>query len=83
MKTNAGYEIIMEMSDEWNDGANGVALGFMEKSFGPELVTWEWTQFPNEKPSYFWGHYFSDKNKAMKDYYERCAKHFDRMGSFV
>lgn len=61
-RLNAGYEIIKSFS-----------VGNTEFVLGENIhdraryVTWECTGGNN----YFWGHYFTDKEAATKDFYNR------------
>ena len=75
MKENAGYAIKME---EKFDCTNGIAFGQTPCKYNEEgymYVTW---MFSGEG-DYFWGHYFTTKKKALKDYHERLAKEYERM----
>lgn len=62
-RINAGYEIIKSLP-----------IGSTEFVFGQNIhtpaqfVTWEC----KDGKDYFWGHYFSSKEKAMEDLYERA-----------
>lgn len=77
MKTNAGFDIIFEHSTTKSDSTEGIALGRRETKFGTEYVTWQFIDWPAER-SYFWGHYFMDKDTARMDFNDRVLKLIDR-----
>lgn len=67
IENNQGYIII----ERFHIGAQGFVLG--ENPNAPQpYVTWQcWTDAPNH---FFWGHYFSEKYKAYRDYEERIRQ---------
>ena len=72
-KKNASYKIVKyEMYREQENGKNYVVLGHNEKT--NMWVTWECTDGNN----FYWGHYFTSKTEAMKDYYSRLADKYNR-----
>lgn len=77
MKTNAGFDIIFEHSTTKTDGTEGIALGQRDTQFGREYVTWHFIDWP-EGRSYFWGHYFMNKDNARTDFNDRVLKLLDR-----
>ena len=79
LKTNAGFTIMAEAygavpndGDEYT-GLEGVAIGRKVTDFGEEWVTWEWVEREGEERSYYWGHYFSNRETAYKDYLKRMC----------
>ena len=73
-ENNQGYSII----ERFHIGAQGFVLG--ENPNAPQpYVTWQCrTDAPNH---FFWGHYFSEKEKAYRDYEERIrqeAEHIEQ-----
>lgn len=66
-ENNQGYSII----ERFHIGAQGFVLG--ENPNAPQpYVTWQCrTDAPNH---FFWGHYFSEKEKAYRDYEERIRQ---------
>lgn len=76
---NAGYEIIHL---EKYDSRYGIALG--ENKETGMYVTWECMYDKISIPvkegeiSYFWGHYFTDRTIAYKDYHTRLATQYDK-----
>lgn len=67
-RINAGYEIInsMQLCNQFGTEME-VVMGYKEKAPQP-FVTWQY--YPG-KDSYEWGHYFSSKESAVKDFFER------------
>ncbi len=63
-RINAGYEII----DSFPVGKVEMVLG-QSTSTPTMYVTWEYC----EAKGYYWGHYFSDKDEAKRDMYDRAA----------
>ena len=61
-RVNAGYEII----DSIPVGNTEFVLG-RSISDGARYVTWECSR----GDYYFWGHYFNDRENAVKDLYDR------------
>lgn len=81
--TNAGYEIERietYVSDSLLEFVNsyGVALGRRITTNEDQFVTWEYKTDKNGVYSFFWGHYFSDKNAALADYHQRLADGYER-----
>ena len=75
MLVNAGYQILMmEFYEETK--TNAYAFGYSPEK--KEWVTWGVTKYGGNY-SFFWGHYFTDPNRALKDYHERLAKEYGRM----
>ncbi|KKI51899.1 hypothetical protein [Christensenella hongkongensis] len=67
MERNQGYTILEKRCI----GNTGFALGYNSKAPQP-YVTW---QFRRSTPhEYFWGHYYTDKSAAHKDYRRRIAE---------
>lgn len=82
-ETNAGYDILMKLTSKGRGYEEGYVLGFMQKSTGPEWVTWGYSKHPNEEPSYYWGHYFNDADTAKKDLLARMAGMLNNMESMI
>ena len=61
-RINAGYVI----TDSIKIGDTEVVLGEHSKAAAP-YVTW----LCKNENNYFWGHYFTDKEAATKDFYDR------------
>ena len=61
-RINAGYEIIKSLSVGKTEFVLGVNIHDRAR-----YVTWECTGGNN----YYWGHYFTDKDAATKDLYDR------------
>lgn len=77
--TNAGYEIKkIEFYSIENTTKHGVAFGSHKSENGFSFVTWECIRVGDAPESFFWGHYFSDKNAALKDFHQRLADGYDR-----
>ena len=81
---NGGYEIIkQERFDSSKDGLREhyIVLGVMHGKFGIQYVTWQATLDVGVVPgwSYFWGHYYNDRNAALYDYHHRLADEYDYM----
>ena len=68
-KHNAGYDIIGNV----NLGDSHYALGYNPKAPAP-YVTWS---FNPTTASYYYGHYFTDKNAASLDLIKRVADEID------
>lgn len=71
---NAGYKIIAKETyrkpDEFTEYQ--IVLGMKETRCGKEFVTWDSIKRAGIlNIDYFWGHYFSNENKAKADYHER------------
>ena len=70
---NAGYEIIAK-----------VQVGPVEYTLGehggkfPAFVTWERTPAHDEDgpPNYYWGHYFDNREKAVRDFCKRATEKY-------
>ena len=71
-ENNQGYSII----ERFHIGAQGFVLG--ENPNAPQpYVTWQCrTDAPNH---FFWGHYFSEKEKAYRDYEERIRQEVEHI----
>lgn len=71
-ENNQGYNII----ERFRIGAQGFVLG--ENPNAPQpYVTWQCrTDVPNH---FFWGHYFSEKEEAYRDYEERIQQEAERI----
>lgn len=80
---NAGYQILQKLTASGSGYEEGYVLGFMQKSTGPEWVTWGYHKRPNEEPSYYWGHYFNDADTAKKDLLNRMAGMLNNMESMI
>lgn len=65
---NAGYEIIM-IEHYTEDYA--IVLGVNSSN---HYVTWD--SKPSEN-NFFWGHYFTDKNNALRDYHTRLLSYYN------
>lgn len=76
MKTNAGFEIIIEETGHLASDLSriGVALGKRLTSLGPEWVTWEFTENADGERSYYWGHYLREEPNAYVDYHKRVLR---------
>ncbi len=62
-RINAGYEIIASLP------IGNVEFVVGQNIHNPNMfVTWEYTP----TGQYYWGHYMSDKDAAMRDMYERA-----------
>ena len=71
---NAGYTI--KKKEIYNHTEMfGVALGWN----GKQAVTWEFNISDEGEYSFFWGHYFTDFHRAMKDYHDRLSSLYDFM----
>ncbi len=68
-RTNAEYDIISSISFP----AEEYVLGVKTTNNNKEYVTWCCV----EKDNYYYGHYFSDCKKAVRDLYERAKKYID------
>lgn len=67
MECNQGYTILKKRCI----GNTGFALGYNSKAPQPYVI---W-QFCRSTPhEYFWGHYYTDKSAAHKDYRRRIAE---------
>lgn len=67
---NAGYTIVkFEVYNLEED--LGIALGYNEKT--DQWVTWgcKYIATRGKEPSFFWGHYITDRDAAYKDYHKR------------
>ena len=69
MRRNQGY--IITHSFRYNAKME-LVLAETETTHGTKYVTWECIDGNN----YFWGHYFTDKRKAMIDFAVRLAGEF-------
>lgn len=69
MRNNQGYLITHSFRYARN---MELVLGETETSYGTSYVTWECKDGNN----YFWGHYFTDRSKAMIDFAIRLAGEF-------
>lgn len=78
--TNAGYEVkSIEYYAVDGDIRYGVATGSRSSKGGISFVTWECKENKNtNEVSFFWGHYFSDKNAALSDYHQRLSDCYGR-----
>lgn len=72
-ETNVGYAILQKLSTSGSGYEEGFVLGFKKGTYGCEWVTWGYHKRPDEEPSYYWGHYFRDKEAAQKDLLERMS----------
>lgn len=79
--TNAGFTIVQsEIYEQYvsHDTEHiqmyGVCIGRKPK----EYVTWEFVVNEKGEYSYFWGHYFTSKNRAFEDYHRRLIDKFSR-----
>ncbi len=70
---NAGYLIFKK---ENYCKQYGICIGANKNGF----VTWHYANFENAPTSYFWGHYFSNKQQAMYDYHTRLAREYESLG---
>lgn len=53
-----------------------ICFAFNSKSHFTRFATWEVRGIKTDNPDFFWGHYFTDKMDALKDYHERLAYNY-------
>ena len=61
------------------DNSRGLALGFDETAPSP-FVTWQFTETENGQKDYYWGHYHSSGQTAVKDFAKRVADYKELFG---
>ena len=66
MEVNQGYTIIQKQ----RAGNKEFALGHNSNAPNP-YVTWKCSV---NQSDYYWGHYFNDKDKALKDFNKRVRE---------
>ena len=71
-----GYEVKRSIVFE-ND--RGFALAENPKAIDP-FVTWQFTEEENGKRDYYWGHYCTNEDTAVRDYIQRVAEYTERYG---
>lgn len=72
IEKNAGY-IIFKKENYCKQ--YGICIGTNQHGF----VTWHYANFENAPTSYFWGHYFTNKEHALQDYHNRLAKEYEEL----
>lgn len=68
---NAGYRIIRI---ERYSLTHAIVMGEIDISSGKKYVTWD--SRPEEN-HFFWGHYFTDKTEALRDYHTRLMTQYN------
>lgn len=71
MKTNAGYEILLEAEYDRNDNGLVYSIVLGAKPDKSGFVTWDCKTDANGEKDYFWGHYHTSLKDAREDYINR------------
>ena len=75
---NAGFDIIAQEVYYDDECKFGYAVGEKDNKYmpdGKEYVTWEFRE-ENGVRDYYWGHYYSNRDTAFRDYHERLYKEY-------
>lgn len=76
IESNQGYEILQSVVFT---NSRGYALGHNPGAVSP-YVTWAFYENTDGSRDYNWGHYFSEKENAVKDFAHRAAEHRYQFG---
>lgn len=75
-ETNQGFVVLNAETYRLHyDGSEERVVLAYKCGKNPQYVTWESTR-SGAKLDYYWGHYFSDENAALRDYHQRLIDHY-------